>query len=84
MYTYEELLRLSGFKAREGEKQRFIEKWEELKCAKLSEGGKDERETVLRNDEISPSVKMSEVLKNAKAEKDGFIIVSEAYYEGEN
>ena len=82
MYTYEELLRLSGFKERKGEKEKFTDKWEKIKNASLSDGGTDERKTALRRDEISPSVKMSEVTENAKAEKDGFIIVSEAYYEG--
>ena len=82
MYSYEELLRLSGFKERKGEKERFTDKWEKIKNASLFEGGVDERKTALRIDEISPSVKMSEVTGNAKAEKDGFIVVSEAYYEG--
>ena len=82
MYSYEELLRLSGFKERKGEKENFTDKWERIKNASLFEGGVDERKTALRRDEISPSVKMDEVTENAKAEKDGFIVVSEAYYEG--
>ena len=82
MYSYEELLRLSGFKERKGEKEKFTDKWERIKNASLFEGGVDERKTALRIDEISPSVKMNEVTENAKAEKDGFIVVSEAYYEG--
>ena len=82
MYNYEELLRLSGFKERKGEKEKFNDKWEKIKNASLSEGGVDERKTVLRDDEISSSVKMNEVTGNAKAAKDGFVVVPEAYYEG--
>ena len=82
MYSYEELLRLSGFKERKGEKERFTDKWERIKNASLFEGGVDKRKTALRRDEISPSVKMDEVTENAKSKKDGFIVVSEAYYEG--
>ena len=82
MYSYEELLHLSGFKERKGEKEKFTDKWEKIKNASLFEGGVDERKTALRIDEISLSVKMDEVTENAKEEKDGFIVVSEAYYEG--
>ena len=81
MYTYEELLRLSGFKERKGEKEEFCKRWKKMSESTTEGGEKEEYRTYLRDDKVMPSLGNAEALKNVKASKDGFIEVSEDYYE---
>lgn len=84
MYTYEELLHLSALKERKGEKEKFEARLKNILGISLTDGEIIHRDTSLREDEAKPSFDNFAAVKNAKAAEDGFISVSEAYYEGEN
>lgn len=82
MYEYEELLRLSGLCEKKGEKEQFYKRWKKLSESLLEDGEKESTKTCLREDKAKPSLENEKAVKNAKATKDGFIKVSEGYYEG--
>ncbi len=84
MYTYEELLYLSALKERKGEKEIFESRLKKILRISLTDGDIAYKDTSLREDEAKPSFDNFVAVKNAKATEDGFISVSEAYYEGEN
>jgi len=84
MYTYEELLHLSALKERKGEKEKFESRLKKMFENQLTDGDVTYKNTSLREDEAKPSFENFAAVKNAKETEDGFISVSEAYYEGEN
>lgn len=84
MYTYEELLHLSALKERKGEKEKFESRLKKILENQLADGEITYKDTSLRVDEAKRSLDNFVAVKNARATEDGFISVSEAYYEGEN
>ena len=84
VYTYEELLHLSALKGRKGEKEKFEARLKEILRISFTDGVVTYKDTSLREDEAKPTFDNFAAVKNAKAAEDGFISVSEAYYEGEN
>lgn len=83
VYTYEELLHLSALKERKGEKEKFEARLKNILGISLTDGDVTYKNTSLREDEAKPSFDNFAAVKNAKETEDGFISVSEAYYEGE-
>ena len=84
VYTYEELLHLSALKERKGEKEKFEARLKEILRISFTDGVVTYKDTSLREDEAKPSFDNFAAVKNAKETEDGFISVSEAYYEGKN
>ncbi len=83
MYSYEDIISLSGLCEREGEKEKFEKKLEELLKASsiLNKGKALKGKTTLRDDAVIASLANEEAIKNAEMKKDEFIVIPEDYYE---